>query len=70
MERQSYRDSSGVLRTPTRPSAPHYHLKLICVTAVEPNFISSTESLQIPNNILPLLTFQHRQYIHEFEMVL
>ena len=29
MERQSYRDSSGVLRTPTRPSAAHYHLKLM-----------------------------------------
>ena len=71
MERRSYRDSSGVLRTPTRPSAAHYHLKLICVMAVEPNFIPSAESLQIPNDILPLLTFQHRQYIrNEFGMVL
>lgn len=71
MEKRSYRDSSGVLRTPTRPSASHYHLKLVCVKAIEPNFIPTTESLQVSNDILPLLTLQHRQHIHqEFGLLL
>ena len=64
MEKRSYCDSSGILRTPSRPSAAHYHLKLVCVRAIEPNFIPTVESFQIPNDILPLLTFQHRQHIH------
>ena len=55
--------TNGILKTPTRPSAAHYHLKLACVRAVEPNFIPAAESFQIPSDIITLLTFQHRQHI-------
>lgn len=65
MEKRAYRDSGGILRTPTRPSAVHYHLKFTCITAIEPNFMPTPESLQIPSDILMLLTFQHRQHIHQ-----
>ena len=64
MEKRSYRDSSGILKTPNRPSAAHYHLKLTCVRGIEPNFIPTAENFQIPSDILPLLTFQHRQHFH------
>ena len=64
MEKRSYRDATGILKTPTRPSAAHYHLKITCVRGIEPNFIPTPENFQIPNDILPLLTFQHRQHFH------
>ena len=65
MEKQTYHDSGGILRTPTRPSAIHYHLKLACITTIEPNFMPTPESLQIPSDILTLLTIQHSQHIHQ-----
>ena len=64
MEKRSYRDATGILKTPTRPSAAHYHLKITCVRGIEPNFIPTPENFQIPNDTLPLLTFQHQQHFH------
>ena len=53
-----------MVKTPTRPSAVHYHLKITCVIGIEPNFNPTAENFQIPNDILPLLTFQHYQHFH------
>ena len=59
MEKRSYRDAAGVLKTPTRLSASHYHLKITCVRGIKPNFIPAAENFQTLNDILSLLTFQH-----------
>ena len=36
MERRPFKDTSGTVRTPTRPSAAHYHLKIMCVRIADP----------------------------------
>ena len=40
-EQRPFRDSSGDLITPKRPTVYHYHCKLECIKAVEPHFILS-----------------------------
>ena len=61
-ERRPYTDrASGQLRTPSRESDSHYHLRVKCIKAVEPSFICT--SLVIPED-LPL-TDTHKAYIKE-----
>lgn len=68
MEQRPYRDVNGALKTPTRPSTYHYHCRLACVRAAEPNFIPST--LKIPRDIFPLLSQPHKEHLHfEFGFV-
>ena len=61
MEKRSFCDSDGTLRTPMRPSLAHYHAHLACIRAVEPNFVAST--LRVPADVSQLLTPQHHQYL-------
>ena len=61
MEKRSFCDSDGTLRTPMRPSLAHYHAHLACIHAVEPNFVAST--LRVPADVSQLLTPQHHQYL-------
>jgi hypothetical protein len=62
-ERRPYRDDNGQLKTPSRHSDAHYHLRTACVKAAEPSFVTS--SLVIPDDIQ--LTEVHECYlIHEF----
>ena len=62
-ERRQYRDDNGQLKTPSRPSDAHYHLRAACVKAAEPSFVTS--SLVIPDDMQ--LTEVHECYlIHEF----
>lgn len=60
MERRAFRDA--VLKTPVRPSAAHYHLKLACIRAVQPNFVPAM--LQIPSDVSQKFTLLHRQHLH------
>ena len=62
MEKRSFRDSDGTLRTPMRPSAAHYHARLTCIRAVEPNFVAST--LRVPADVSQFLTPQHHQHLN------
>jgi len=57
MEKHPFRDSDGTLCTPMRPSSAHYHARLSCICAVEPNFVAST--LRVPAEVRQLLTPQH-----------
>ena len=57
MERRQFRDSGGALCTPSRPSAAHYHLKLVCVRTADTSFI------QVPLEIKSTLTSVHRHYL-------
>ena len=69
MERRQFKDSAGALRTSSRPSAGHYHLKLACVCTVDPYFVSSF--LQVPLEIKSTLTSVHKHHLPvEFQLVL
>ncbi|CAB4014078.1 Hypothetical predicted protein, partial [Paramuricea clavata] len=62
-ERRPYRGDNGQLKTPSRQSDAHYHLRAACVKAAEPSFVTS--SLVIPDDIQ--LTEVHECYlVHEF----
>ena len=56
----SFRDKNGELVTPRQERMCHYHFRLDCIRAVEPNFVLM--ALQVPQDILPLLTVIHREY--------
>lgn len=60
-ERRSFRNASGTLITPRKESNAHYHCRLECVKAVEPNFVSF--SLRIPSDIHGQLKPVHREYL-------
>ena len=60
-ERRSYRDANGVLRTPRKEQAAHYHINLCCIQAVCPNFAPST--LSIPPDLVPKLGTVHKEYL-------
>lgn len=60
-ERRSFRDKSGVLITPRQEQTCHYHLRLDCVRAVEPNFVPL--ALRVPADVLPSLSVIHREYL-------
>ena len=62
MERRPFRDATGALKTPVRPSAAHYHFKLACIRAVQPNFVSAM--LQIPSDVSQKFALLHRQHLH------
>lgn len=60
-ERRSFRDANGVLRTPSKEQASHYHLNLSCIKTVASNFVPS--SLCVPPDMLPRLTEVHKEYL-------
>ena len=60
-ERKTFRDKSGELVTPRQEQTCHYHLRLDCIRAVEPNFVPM--ALQVPQDVLPSLTNIHREYL-------
>lgn len=60
-ERRSYRDKNGILQTPVREQAVHYHVKLTCVKAACPDFVPS--SLVIPPDMLKKLSMTHLEYL-------
>ena len=64
VERRSFRDSSGNLVTPKRPSACHYHCHPRCILAVEPLYALS--SINIPQDVLVLLTPIHKEHLRTF----
>ena len=61
-ERRQFRDSSGTLITPRKETAAHYHCRLECVIAVEPNF--APLSLNVPSDVYSRLSPVHRQYLY------
>ena len=62
LEKRQFRDVSGMLKTPAKPSAAHYHFRLACIRACEPNFLPST--LTVPRDVACLLYPLHRQHLH------
>ena len=58
-EVRPYQNKLGIMRTPTKTAACHYHVQLICIKAVEPSFTT----LQVPNKIVPYLTQVHRNHL-------
>ena len=54
-ERDSFRDSNGILITPQKEQPAHYHLNLNC-------FVSS--SLFVPPDVQPKLNKVHKEYLH------
>ena len=60
-ERRAYRDKSGVLQTPQREQAVHYHFNLPCVKAVCPEFVAS--GLVVPADVKPKLSQPHFEYL-------
>ena len=40
MERRTFYDATGAVRTPTRTLAAYYHLNFACIRAVDPYFVS------------------------------
>lgn len=59
-ELRPFRDSSGDLITPKRPTVYHYHLKLECIKAVEPQFVPS--SIRVPD-VHTKLCMAHVQHL-------
>ena len=62
MERRTFYDATGAVRTPICPSAAHYHLKFACIRAVDPHFVSDVQ-LQITSDIMAKVTMKHRQHL-------
>ena len=60
-ERRQFRDKFGTLVTPQREQASHYHLRLDCIKVAEPTFIGV--SLRVPEDVVPLLSIVHREYL-------
>lgn len=60
-ERRSFRDKFGTLITPQKEQPSHYHLRLDCIRAVEPTFVS--QALRVPQDIMPLINAVHREYL-------
>ena len=61
LEKRQFRDASGTLKVPAKPSAAHYHFRLACICAIEANFLPS--SLVIPCDVSELLCPIHRQHL-------
>ena len=64
LERRQFRDASGTLKTPAKPSAAHYHFRLACIRACEPSFLPS--GLVVPRDVAGLLYPLHKQHL-QFE---
>ena len=60
-ERRPFRDTSGNLITPKKEIAAHYHCRVECIKAAEPNFVPW--SLHIPRDIYHQLGAFHREYL-------
>ena len=68
-EQRPFRDSSGNLITPKRPTVYHYHCKVECIKAVEPHFVPS--SVRIPEDVCPKLCTAHIQHLtNQFHLTL
>ena len=60
-EQRPFRDTAGNLITPKRPTVYHYHFKLECIKAVEPQFVPS--SICIPADVHSKLCTAHVQHL-------
>ena len=60
-EQRPFRDPTGILKTPSRPSAAHYHARLACIHAADPKFVSN--SLVVPGDVAAILTPQHHELL-------
>ena len=51
-EQRPFRDTTGNLISPKRPTVYHYHCKLECIKAVEPQFIPSYQQMFARSSVL------------------
>ena len=56
VERCSFRDATGILRTPQKEQPAHYHLNISCVRAVATDFV-------VPPDVLPSLGQVHEELL-------
>ena len=61
LEKRQFHDASGMLNIPAKHSAAHYHFRLACIRACNPNFLPT--ALHIPNDVVGLLSPQHHQHL-------
>ena len=61
LERRPFRDPSGSIKTPTKASAAHYRLKLMCLRAADPSFVPS--SIVVPSEVALVLNASHHQLL-------
>ena len=61
LEKRPFRDHCGILKTPYKQSAAHYHARLPCIRAGDPSFVPS--SLVIPPDVAAGLSPQHHQLL-------
>ena len=55
-ERCSFRDATGILRTPQKEQPVHYYLNISCIQAVATDFV-------VPHDVLPLLGQVHKELL-------
>ena len=65
-EQRPFRDSSGNLITPKRPTVYRYHFKVECIKAVEPLFVPS--SVRIPDVRTNLCTAHVQHLMNTFQI--
>ena len=61
LEKRQYRDPYGVLKTPVKASAAHYHTRLTCILSGDPTF--QPNSLHLPHDICNELSIKHKQLL-------
>ena len=61
MERRPYPTPEGNFRIPARASNCHYHLRMCCITAVEPSF--AEKALKISNEVKCCLLQVNQMYL-------
>ena len=60
-ECHSFRDATGILRTPQKEQPAHYHLNILCIRALATDFVPS--SIIVPPDVLPSLGQVHKELL-------
>ena len=60
-ERRSFRDATGILRTPQKEQPAHYNLNILCIRVVAADFVPS--SIVVPHDVLPSLGQVHKEFL-------
>ena len=61
LKKRPFHDQSGTLKTPSRPAAVHYHVRLPCVCAGDPGFVPT--ALLVPTDVAVMLSSEHLQLL-------
>jgi hypothetical protein len=64
LECRPYTTPEKVVKVPTTPSNAHYHLRMECLTATDPEF--NPRSLVVPEELKEKLSIQHKALLSSF----